>query len=90
VRPANCEVTYWAKSGRTLVFVLQKPATSGNAAGGGGADGLVDKTIPISVEFAMPVRDVVDERRGKKLGDGRKFSLEFKTTEAAFLSFRAN
>jgi hypothetical protein len=87
-RPANCEATYWSKGGRTLVFVLQKAATSGNSAGGGGADGLIDRTLPIDVEFPAAVRDVVDERSGKKLGDGKRFSFEFKTAEAVFFSYR--
>ena len=87
-RPRNCEVTYWSKGGRTLVFVLQKTATSGSSTGGGGAEALVDQTIPIEVAFCAEVQDVIDERTGKRLGSGRKFALQFHTTEAAFLSFQ--
>jgi hypothetical protein len=87
-RPALCETTYWTRNGRTLVFVLHKAATSGNSAGGGGADGLVERTFPIEVELPAVIRDVVDERTGRKLGDGKKFSFKFKTTEAVFFSFQ--
>ena len=86
-RPANCEVTYWRKQGRTLVFVLYKAATEGNAAATHGADRLVETTIPIVVEFPRPVQDVVDERSGKKLGAGTSFRFELKPTEAVFFSF---
>jgi hypothetical protein len=87
-RPANTETTYWTKDGRTLVFVLQKAATSGNSAGGGGADGLVDRTLDVDVELAAPVRDLRDERTGRRLGDGKTVSLPFHTTEAVFFSFQ--
>jgi hypothetical protein len=87
-RPRNVEVTYWSKDGRTLVFVVQKAVTSGSEAGGGGAEGLADKDIPVELEFPVDVADVVDERSGKLLGSGRRFSFAFHTTEAVFLSIR--
>lgn len=87
-RPLNCEVTYWSKGGRTLVFVLQNVPVSGGSAGGGKAEGLVLKKVPLDIEFAAPVRDVVDERTGKKLGDGRKFTLDFNGVEPVFISFQ--
>ncbi len=85
-RPANCEVTYWSKGDRRLVFVVQNVPIGGGSAGGGGAEGLVARTIPVEVEFARAVRDVIDERTGTKLGDGRKFRFQFNTAEAVLLS----
>ena len=87
-RPANCEVTYWTKDGRTLVFVVQNVPVGGSSFGGGGAEGLAAGEIPIDVQFAQPVRDAVDERTGKRLGDGRKFRFQFNRAEAVFMSFQ--
>jgi hypothetical protein len=88
-RPQRCEATYWTKDGRTLVFVVQNAAVSGSSQGGGGADGLARRTIPIEVEFPTEVHGVVDERSGKSLSDGRKFAFQFKPAEAVFFSFQA-
>jgi hypothetical protein len=85
-RPPNCEVTYWTQGERTFLFVVQKTATGGDPAGGNWAQGLVNREIPMTVEFAAPVRDVVDERSGRHLGDGRTFRLPFRTCEAVLLS----
>jgi hypothetical protein len=87
-RPRNCEVTYWSKAGRTLMFIVQSAAVSSSEVGGGGAEGLGEKVLPLDVEFPSAVADVVDERSGKKLGDGSKFSFQFRTAEAVFLSFK--
>jgi hypothetical protein len=87
-RPANCETTYWTRDGRTLVFVVQKAATSGSPTGGGGADALANRTPTVDIELPAPVRDVRDERTGRRLGDSKTVSLPFKTTEAVFFSFQ--
>ena len=44
--------------------------------------------MPLEVAFAAAVQDVIDERTGKRLGDGSRFRFEFRTAEAVFLSFR--
>jgi hypothetical protein len=87
-RPANLEVTYWTLKGRTLVFVVQKAATTGSSTGGGGAENLASRILPIEIELPPGFKDVVDERTGRHLGPGNKFSLEFNTTEAVFISFQ--
>jgi hypothetical protein len=83
-------VTYWRKGERTFVFVVQKTATGGGPAGGNWAQGLVNREIPITIEFAAPAGDVVDERSGRHLGDGRSFSVPFRTCEAVMLSVRGD
>lgn len=85
-RPRDCEVTYWKRGGRTLVFVVQRVALTGSTSGWSGT--VIDKTIPVTIEFARPVQDVVDERTGKHLGAGRTFQLPFRTPEAVMLSLR--
>ncbi len=86
-RPRNIEATYWTKGGRTLVFVLQNAEVTGSDVGGGGVEGLTAKKHPITVTLPAPVKDVVDERTGKKLADGAAFTLDFNPVEAAFFSF---
>ena len=87
-RPPKAEVTYWRKGDRTLVFIVQNVPMTGGMFGGGGAKGIATGRRRISVQFAAPVEDVIDERTGRQLGDGRRFSLEWNPTEAVFLSFR--
>jgi len=86
-RPVNCEVVYWRKDGRTLVFVLQNAAVSGTELGGGGVEGLLARKEKITVGFAEAVKDVVNERTDKKLGDGRSFEFDYNAMEAVFFSF---
>jgi hypothetical protein len=86
-RPAKCEATYWRKDGRVLVFVVQNAAVTGSIYGGGGVEGLSTRALPIEVELSAPATDVVDERTGKKLGDGTRFSFQFDPVSAVFFSF---
>jgi hypothetical protein len=86
-RPPNTEATYWTKDGRMLVFVLQNVPVSGSAFGGGGAEGLVERQFPIQVEFPAEATDLVNERSGKKFGNGRRFTFDLNTVEAVFFSF---
>ena len=88
-RPVNSEVTCWRKGDTLYFFVLQNAAVSGSALGGGGVEGLAAAKFPITVSFASPMRDVTDERTGKKLGDGQKFSFDYNAVEAVMLSARA-
>jgi hypothetical protein len=86
-RPANIEATYLAKSGRTWVFVVQNAQVTSTSLGDTKTEGLAAGSLPIEVAFPAAVTDVVDERSGKKLGDGQRFALTFKQAEAVLLSF---
>ena len=86
-RPANCEVTYWAKKGRTFCFVVQNAVVTGSSTGGGGVEGLRERETEATVRFRKPVADFVDERVGTKLGGGELFTLPCREIEAAFFSF---
>jgi hypothetical protein len=88
-RPESLEVTYWAKGERTLAFVLANANVTGSALGGGGAEGLARRQTKLAVEFPEEAADVVDERTGRRLGAGRRFSFDFNGVEAAFFSFRS-
>jgi len=86
-RPANIEATYFTKNGRTYVFVVQNVTVTSSNLGDTKTAGLAEGKIAVDVEFPEVVKEVVDERAGKKLGEGKKFSFEFNAPEAAFLSF---
>ncbi|MFH1023674.1 MAG: beta-galactosidase trimerization domain-containing protein [Planctomycetota bacterium] len=86
-RPADIEATYFTKNGRTWVFVVQNARVTSTSLGDTKTHGLGGGKIPVEVELTAPVRDVVDERAGKKLGDGAKFAFEFNASEAVFFSF---
>ena len=87
-RPERLEITYWSKKGRTFLFVVQNAEVTGTALGGGGAKGLIEKKVSLTVKFEKPVRDLVNERTGRKLGDGKSFSFDFNPVEALLLSFK--
>jgi hypothetical protein len=86
-RPATIEATYFAQKGRTYVFVVQNVSVTSSELGDTKTTGLEDRKLSVDVEFSGPVKDVIDERTGKKLGDGAKFRVEFAAPEAALLSF---
>ena len=77
-----------AATGRTYVFVVEKAATGGDPSGGNWGTDLRDAELPLQIDFAEAVRDVIDERTGKRLGDGRSFQVRFPTWEAVLLSFQ--
>ncbi len=85
--PVPLEATYWSKGGRTLVFVLQNVPIASSSTGGGGPEGLAATAIPLEVRLAAPVRDVRDERTGRGLSDGDRFTFRLDTTAAVFFSF---
>lgn len=60
---------------------------SGTELGGGGADGLRAGVQAVTVEFEQPVKDVVNERSGERLGDGKAFKFDFNGIAAVFFSF---
>ena len=87
-RPRDCEVTYWSKRGRIYAFVLKNVPFKATTQGGGGASGLAPTAINLDVELPPPAaRDVIDERTGKRLGDGNRFTLPFDGIEPVFFSF---
>jgi hypothetical protein len=86
-RPPRCEVTYWAKNGRTYVFILRNLPINATTVGGGGVVGLTAEPGAVDVELAADAQGVVDERSGNVLGDGRRFLFDFNGVEPVFFSF---
>ena len=89
-RPLDLEAVYWSKGGRTLVFVLQNIPISGRFVEDGEEAKLTGETVPVEVVLAAPVREARDERTGRKLPAGNRFSFRLKTTEAVFFSFKGS
>jgi hypothetical protein len=86
-RPTVLEATYFTKGDRTYVFVLQNVRITSSVLGDTKTEGLITGRLKVDVELPAAVKDVVDERAGKKLGDGKKFTFEFDAPEAAFFSY---
>lgn len=82
------EITYWKKGGRTLLFVCSNPELAVSNEGGGNSVGLKHDDLDITLKFAKAPSDIVDERSGKKLGDGDTVKIHWKMNEAAVLSFK--
>ena len=81
------EVTYWTKNGRTILFLISNAEVRGNSLGGGNAVGLKAGKLPVTLAFAGDLKDVKDERAGKKLADGKEFKFDWTQNEAVVLSF---
>ncbi len=85
----NLEVTTWQQPDRTYVFVMHKAATGGDPTGGNWGTDLQVADVAVELGFPAAVQDVVNERTGERLGNGRSFRLRFTTCEAALLSYRS-
>ena len=85
-RPRDIEATYWRKDGRLYVFLVRNLPTSATATGGGGAVGLATKPIDLVVTLRWAGQDAVDERSGKRLGDGSTHSFRFDGVSSVLFS----
>lgn len=86
------EITYWNlphddETPRTILYVCLNPETRGTSLGGGNSVGLKTDTVPVTVRFKMPLKNVIDERMGQALPDGQTFSMKWVMNEAIVLSF---
>ncbi len=81
------EITYWAKGGRTILFVCLNPELTGSSLGGGNSVGLKSGKSRIRLVFDRAVSDVRDERSGGVLPDGRVLAFEWTMNEAVVISF---
>ncbi len=86
LRPPQCEATYWSKGGRTFVFIVKNVPVNATTTGGGGAAGLSSAGMDLDVSLPA-VRNVVDERTGKSLGEGKTFSFRWNGVEPVFFSY---
>jgi hypothetical protein len=89
-RPRNAEVTYWEKDGRTLLFLVQNVPMGGGELGGGSGLGLVPGREEVTLSFATPLEDLVNERTGEKLGATSQAKVTWDRTESVVLSFKGS
>ena len=83
-------ITYWTKGDRTIVFLVTSPEVTVTELGGGNAAGLKTDKVAVTLAFAGDLKNVKDERAGKKLGDGKEFKVDWTQNEAVVLSFAGN
>ncbi len=81
------EITCWTQGDRTIVFLFSNPEITVTELGGGNAAGLKTGKVAVTLAFAGDLKDVKDERSGKKLGDGKAFKVDWTRNEAVVLSF---
>ena len=84
------ETTSWRQGTRTILFLIDNKTVAATDVGGGSAVGLATDTIPVTLAFAKPVKNVLDERTGKALGAGNEFPMQWKKNEACVISFDAS
>lgn len=84
--PPMAEAIYWQKGDRLYVLVVQNPLRFASETGVGNADELSFDTVPLTIRFVTPQKDVRDERTGRSLGDGTTFTVDWRRSEAAILS----
>jgi hypothetical protein len=85
-RPHQCETTYLSEGGRSFVFILKNVSVNATTTGGGGASGLTSEAMKLDVELPS-ARKVIDERTGKSLGEGKRFSFRWNVVEPVFFSY---
>ena len=76
------EVTRFRKGERELLFAIQNPILRAD-----GSRVVMAGAAHVTVWFRSPVKDVVNERTGEKLGSGKLFRVDFARAEALFLSY---
>jgi hypothetical protein len=82
------EITYFhLPNGRTALFLCDNPETEGSELGGGNAVALKSGGGDVTLKFARTLRTVRDERRGRDLGNGDRFTVAWPRNEAVVLSF---
>jgi len=83
----GCEITYWTKDRRTILFICFNPELTGTSLGGGNAAALKTGKTDIRIVFSKPVGGVRDERGKKPLEDSDRFEFIWPMNEAIVLSF---
>jgi hypothetical protein len=79
--------TFRRSDDRKVLFVCSNPEMVGNEQGGGNAARLKTGTVPVTLKFSAPIRNVRDERRGVDVGSGDRFRLSWTRNEALVLSY---
>lgn len=84
------EIVYWAKDGRTILFLVNNPNSTKSALGGGNSQGLKTEKLSVTLKFADKIKDVKNERTGESLKSGTSFTVDWQQPEAVVLSFKGH
>ncbi len=82
------EATYWQRGGRLYICVASNPLRIGAMLPKG--DAVKQGIKSLTIQFNRPQRGVFDEIASASLGDGRAFTVSWKTDEAAIISMVAD
>jgi hypothetical protein len=86
--PLRTEVTRWQAGERTILCVARNPLVLGEAAGPWQETLIPGETVDLEILLHRPARAAADERSGRILGDGDRFTIPWTTSEAAVISFQ--
>ena len=82
------EISYFKRpDGRVVLFLCFNPEVEGSEVGGGNAVGLKSGETSVTLKFVIPIKDVIDERKGTKLSNGNRYTVRWKQNEAVVISF---
>ena len=82
----GCECVYWGKGGRTVVCVLANKIHRATVSSF--SVDISGEPLQAEIEFTVPVKDLVNERTGKTLGNGKRFTFLFNPWEASVFSYK--
>jgi hypothetical protein len=88
-RPARMtEAIFWMNGDRTTLCVVQNLDRKARIDGFGAVEGdLHGGPVLLKLAFASPVKDLVNERSGRRLGDGTRFEDSYTPWEANVYTF---
>lgn len=86
--PHISEAVYWEKGGRVYVCVVKNPMKFASEFGETKTEGIVQKTVSLTITFNAPRSDLRDEVTGQPLPNGRKATVPWRMDTAAIVSFK--
>jgi hypothetical protein len=84
---AESEALFWKSGDRTVLCVVKNPLRRASVESAGKTDLSKLEPLKLGLVFDRDVKDLVNERTGAKLGDGKTFTDDWKPWEANVYSF---
>jgi hypothetical protein len=81
------EITYWKQDDRTIVCLVLNPEIVATQTGGGNSTGLKSRTVKVALVTSGDLRNVLNERTGQPMADGREFNFDWPMNEAVIVPF---
>lgn len=88
-KTTQIESVFWkSKNGKNIVCILKNPfQTSDVNAAGETGEVFSDTPETITLKFKTPIKNLVNFRTDKKIGNGSEFKVEFKSSEALIFTY---